>query len=128
MRGVGAQRRSIERSRVDVHADPGSHDIGKRDADEQCQRGEDLEIDHRLDADPTDFLDVASADDAMHHDAEHDRRDEHRDQLDEGIAEWLERLGEARRQAAGDDAKDQGNYDLAEQRAQKRAHGSSFSP
>src|SRR6516165_1271918 len=127
MRGVGAQRRSIERSRVDVHADPGSQDIRKRDADEQCQRGEDLEIDHRLDADPTDFLDVASADDSMHYNAEHDRRDEHRDQLDEGIAEWPERLGEARRYDANDDAKDQGDDDLAEQRAQKRAHSSSSS-
>ncbi len=69
-------------------------DVGQRDAKRQRHRCQDLEIDHRLDADPTDFLQIAGAGDAVDHDTEDDRRDQHLDQLDETVAKRFQLRGE----------------------------------
>ena len=58
------------------------------------ERGHDLEVEQRLEADAADLLHVLHAGDAVHDRAEDDRRDEHLDQLDEGVAERLHRLAQ----------------------------------
>ena len=49
-----------------------------------------MEADQRLDAHAPDTLEVAGAGNAMHDDAEHQHRDDHIDELNEGVAEGLE--------------------------------------
>jgi hypothetical protein len=69
-------------------------------------------IEQRLEADPPDFLHVAHpgyADDDGHED---DRSDQHADDLDEGIAEWLHLDGEAGRNQTKQDAQGDGNQHL----------------
>ncbi len=82
--------------------------------DDQRDRGHDLEIDQRLDADPADLLEIAGAGDAVHHDAEHDRRDDHRDQLEEGVAEDLQLDGEIGHRHAEHDPEQQRHQNLYE--------------
>jgi hypothetical protein len=76
--------------RIDVHADARLEDEGEQQAERQRDGGHDLEVDQRLDADAADALQVAGAGDAVHHDAEHQHRDDHLDQLDEAVAQRLE--------------------------------------
>ncbi len=70
-------------------------------------------IGQRLDADPADLLEVAGAGNAVHDDTEHDRRHDHRDQLEEGVAQDLEADGKVGNGDAENDAEDQGRKDLA---------------
>jgi len=49
-------------------------------------------------------------------DAEHDRRDDHRDELEKAIAEYLEALREVRRIDADQNAEDRGDQDLEKER------------
>ena len=112
--GICRHRGGVQRARVDVHADAGLERIGQDDADQQGEGGDDLEVDHRLDADPADLLQVAGLRDAQHDDAEHDRGDDHLDQLDEPVAKRLQRLGEIRPYGADDDAQYKGHDDLEE--------------
>ena len=91
--GIGVERLGIECRWIDVHAVAGTEQIGEQQADDQRHRGHHLEIDQRLDADPSDLLEVAGACDAVHDDAEHDRRDDHGNQLQEGVAENLQADG-----------------------------------
>jgi hypothetical protein len=91
-------------------------DVGQDEADHQCDRRHGLEIDQRLDADPSDLFQVAGAGDAMDHDAEHDRRHDHRDQLQEGVAEDLEADREIGCRHAEYDPQQQRHQDLDKQR------------
>ena len=59
-------------------------------SDHQCEGGDDLEIDQRLDADAADFLGILDMRYAGYHGAEDDRRDHHLDQFDEAVAERLD--------------------------------------
>ena len=81
---------------VDVHAGAGLQGVGDDQADDERQRRNHLEIDQRLEADAADLLHVLHAGDAMHDGAEDDRRDDHLDRLDEGIAQRLHLLAELR--------------------------------
>ena len=99
---------------VDVHAVARAEQVCQKQADDQRDRGHHLEIDQRLDADPADFLEVAGARDAVHHDAEHDRSDNHRNQLQKGVAENLEPDGEIRHGHAKRNPQQQGRQDLNE--------------
>ncbi|KAG5734366.1 hypothetical protein E4T56_gene17866, partial [Termitomyces sp. T112] len=93
--GIGVERFGIERGRIDVHAVP--------------------RAEYRLDADPADLLALAGAGNAVHDDTEHDRRHDHRDQLEEGVAQDLEADGKVGNGHAENDAEDQGRKDLDEQ-------------
>ena len=72
----------------------------------------DLEVDQRLDTDPADFLHILHAGDAMHDGAENDRRDQHLDQLDEGIAERLHRCADLGVEVPEQDAEHDRHEDL----------------
>ncbi|MCY1237543.1 hypothetical protein D9M72_502450 [compost metagenome] len=111
--------RRIQRARIHVHADAGLEHISQEDAQRQRDGGDDLEVHHRLDADAADLLQLAGAADAGHHHAEHDRADQHLDQLDKGVAERLELGGEFGKGKAECGADHQGDQHLAEQRAGK---------
>jgi len=50
----------------------------------------------------------------MHHDAEHDRSDDHRNQLQKGVAEDLEPDGKIRRRHAEHNPEQQRRQDLNE--------------
>ncbi len=119
---IGGHRLRIERTRIDVHADAGSERVREHDAETKRNGGDDLEVDDGFHADAADLAQVACADDAMHHDAEHERRDRHLDELDEGIAERLERYGKAGPQDPDHDAEHERNDHLAEQRLQEVWH------
>ncbi len=51
----------------------------------------------------------------MHHDAEHQHRDDHLDQLDEAVAQRLELDGEVREEQARHDAEHQRDDHLTEE-------------
>ncbi|MNX95806.1 hypothetical protein D3C86_1280960 [compost metagenome] len=111
---IGRHGRDIERARVHVHARAGLEHVGQHDAQRQCDGGDDLEVDHRLDADPAHLLQLAGAADAGHHHAEHDGANQHLDQLDEGIAKWLELGGELGKAEPEQGAEHQRDQYLAE--------------
>ncbi|MGY4357661.1 hypothetical protein ACVW0J_004154 [Bradyrhizobium sp. i1.7.7] len=118
--GIGVERLGVERRGIDVHAVAGTEEIGEQQTDHEGDRRHHLEIDQRLDADPADLLEVAGTGNAVHDDAEHDRGHDHRDQLQEGVAEDLEPDGEVRNGHPQDDAKHQRGEDLDEQRGVER--------
>jgi hypothetical protein len=94
--------------------------IGEYQADHQRNRRHYLEIDQRLDADPPDLFEVAGARDAMHDDAEHDRRDDHGDQLQEGVAENFQADGKIGNSHSQHNPEQEGNENLNKQRCIKR--------
>ena len=89
-------RPGVERLDVDVHVAAGLQGVHHDQADDQRNRGQHLEVDQRLEADASDLFHVLHAGDAMHDGAEDDRRDDHLDHLDEGVAERLHLLAEIR--------------------------------
>ena len=109
---VGGDALGVERVGVDVHADAGLPDVDDHEADDQRDRGHDLEVDQRLDPDPADLLHVLHAGDAVHHGAEDDRGDQHLDQLDEGVAERLHAGAELGVEVPEQDAQHDGAQDL----------------
>src|SRR6266852_2574208 len=112
--GKGTERLGVQRRGIDVHAVARPEQVGEQQTDDQRDRGHDLEIDQRLDADPADFLEVAGARDAVHHDAEHDRSDDHRNQLQKGVAQDLELDGKIRHRHAECYSQQQSRQDLNE--------------
>ncbi len=119
--GVGVEARRVELGGVDVHARAGREHEADQQPEAERQRRHRLEIDERLHADPADLLEIAGAGDAMHDHAEHDRRDDHGDQFQEGVAEDFELHREVRRDDAEHDAEDQRGDNLVEQRAERGA-------
>ena len=89
-------------------------EIGQRDAQQQRDGRDHFEIDHGLEPDATDLLEVACTRDSQHDDAKDDRRDKHLDQLDESIAERLQARPELGIEHPDCDADDQRDDDLAE--------------
>ena len=113
---VGGHRRGIERIGVDVHADTRLEGVGQRDADQEGEGRQDLEIEDRLDADPPHLLEVTGARDAEHHHAEDEWRNDHLDELDEAVAEGLQGDGKVGCRDPEDDPQDQRHEHLPEQR------------
>ena len=85
----------------------GREQKSQQQADSERDRRHDFEIDQRLEADPADFFQIAGAGDAVHDDAEYDRRDDHLNELEERVTEDFQRNGEIRRRHAEDDAENQ---------------------
>ena len=73
---------------IDVHAGPGLQQVDRGEPEDKRYRGQHLEIDQRLERDPTDLGHAGHTSNAVHHRAEDDGRDQHADRLDEGVAEW----------------------------------------
>ena len=107
LRHEALDRLGVERLDVDVHAGAGLQGIHDDEADDQRDGRQHLEVDQRLEADAADLFHVLHAGDAMHDRAENNRRDDHLDHLDEGVAERLHLLADlgiemSKRNADGD--------------------------
>jgi hypothetical protein len=89
--GPGVQGRG-----VDVQPPARLDHIGDDQAEDQSQRREDEEIGEGLGRHPPDLAQIAHARDAGHDGQEDHRRDDHLHQLDEGVAQRLQRLAELR--------------------------------
>jgi len=99
---------------VGATADAGGE--GKHQADDQGQGRQHFEVDHRLQADTPDLLQIAGAGNAADHNAEHDQADEHLDQLDEAITQGFELQGQVGEAQAADHAKGEAEHNLEENR------------
>ena len=94
----------------------GSENERHREAKRERDGGHDLEIDQRLHANTPDLAQIARARDAVHHHAEDDGADDHRNKFQEGVAEHLETNGEIGRGDAERYAKRERGDDLREKR------------
>jgi hypothetical protein len=92
----------VERGRIYVHAAAGLDDVGDDQADTERERGDDFEVEERLDANAAELAEVAYARDANDNGEEDDRGDHHPDEFDEAVAEWLEEVGGVRPHEAND--------------------------
>jgi hypothetical protein len=81
----------IERRRIDVEPFAGSDDVADDEADGERQGREGQEIGHGLEPDPAERLQITHAGNAGDDGEEDDRGDDHLDQLDEAVAERLQR-------------------------------------
>ena len=72
-----------------MHPGAGLEQIDGNKPDDKGDRGQHFKIDQRLQGDAADFRHVGHAGDAVHDGAEDDRRNEHADCLDKGIAKRL---------------------------------------
>ncbi|MNV00484.1 hypothetical protein D3C71_906460 [compost metagenome] len=109
---VAVDRRLVQAGRIDVHAGARLHHVRHHQADHQCQRGEEDEIDHRLGEDAAHGTQVGHAGDAGDDGQEDHRGDDHLHQLDEGITQRLERFGEGRLEVAEQHAQGDGQQHL----------------
>ena len=80
---------------IDVHPAPGLPQIDGDKPDNQSDRRQHLEIDDRFESDAPDPRHIRHARDAVNHRAKDDWRDQHADQLDEGVSERLHAHAEA---------------------------------
>ena len=103
-RDVARHRLGVERRRVDVEPGAGLRQLAHDQADGEGQRRNNLKIHQRLDADPADLRHVPHRGDAVHHGAENDRADHHLDELDERVAQRLQRCAGLRMEVADADA------------------------
>ncbi len=97
---VGRHGLGVEAGRVDIHARARMDDIGDDQADDQGQGREHQEIHEGLEGHAADLVQVAHAGDACDYGQEDHRRDDHLHQLDEAIAQRLERLAQRRPEVA----------------------------
>ena len=93
----------------------GKHE-SQNEADHQRDSGHDLEIDKRFDPDATNLLEIAGAGDTVHHDAKHDRRDDHGDEFEKAITQDLQAGRKIGCHDADHDAEQQRDQDLDKQR------------
>jgi hypothetical protein len=77
----------IQRGHVHVETAARLYDVAHHHAHQQRQSGNDLKVQERLSANPADFLQILHAGDAGNDGAKDDQRDNHRDQLDERVAQ-----------------------------------------
>ena len=105
---------------VDVHARTGLHHVGHHQPHHQRQGGEEQEVRHGLAEDAAHGGELRHARDAGHDGQEDDRSDDHLHQLDEGIAQRLERFAIGRLKVAQQHAQDDGEHHLKVQLPVKR--------
>src|SRR5580692_5802531 len=65
------------------------NEIANDQADEQCQRGDEFEVEQRLTADAADLPDILHAGDAGYDGAKNDQGNDHSDEPDESIPQRL---------------------------------------
>jgi hypothetical protein len=83
-----------------------------QEPDRQRQRRHRLEIEERLHPDASHLLEVLHRGDAVHHGAEDHRGDHHLDELDEAVAERLQRLAGVGKKMPDQDADGDRDQDL----------------
>ena len=126
--GVALRDLGVESGGVNVEAHAGLEPVHHHEADDERERGDDLEVEQRLDAHAPQLLHVLHGGDAVDDGAEDDGRNHHLDQLDEGVAQRLERLAEVRVTPADHDAERDGQEHLhVEDAIPGRARGGSES-
>ena len=91
---VRIDHRRIEFADVDIHAGARLQDVDGEQANDQRHRGHHLEINEGLDRDPANPRHVRHVRDAGDYRAENNRRNQHADELDEGVAERTHLHGE----------------------------------
>ena len=89
---VALHRRLVQVGHVDVHARAGLHHVGHHQAHHQGQRGEEQKVRHGLAEHAAHGGELRHARDAGHDGQKNHRGDDHLDQLDERVAQRLERL------------------------------------
>ena len=102
--GVAGDRRGVQGRRIDVHASAGLQQIHSEQAKQQRKGGHHFEVKQRLRADAAYLLQVAHLCDAGHHTGKDDRRQRHANELDEAIAQRLERRTAVRKEDTHDHA------------------------
>src|SRR6202030_4429375 len=98
-------------------------DMDGRIADEHGERGDDFEVDERLDAETADFLQVGVAGDAHHENAEEQRRDDDLDEAQKDGAEELQVHRDGGPVVAKLGASEKADEDPSRQRAAGRGVG-----
>ncbi|MNE45028.1 hypothetical protein D3C80_1392930 [compost metagenome] len=115
-RGVLAEARRAQRGRVDVHAHARLEHMHGHQADYQADHRQHQEQQQRLAHQAPQRALVGHAGNAGDDGAEHHRRDHHLDQLDEGIAQRLQRHGLLGPEVADQYTQQHGAEDLKVQR------------
>jgi hypothetical protein len=87
-----------------VHPRPRFEQVDADQSDDQCNGGQHLEVKQRLETDAADAFEALHAGDAADHGAENDRRDEHLDQLDEGVTQGFHLFAQRRAEMPENDA------------------------
>jgi hypothetical protein len=118
--GEVPERLGVQARGIDIHAVTGAERVGQEQSDHQRDRGHHLEIDQRFDADPTDFLQIAGARNSVHDNTEHDRRDDHGNQLQERVAQNLQADGKIGNGHSEYDSEHKGGQHLNKQRGVDR--------
>ena len=112
LRRIALNRGRVDRAGIDVHAGAGPPNVDEEEPDDQCQRCNDFEVDECFDRDPADPFQVFHPHDPVHDRAEDDRRDQHPDDFDEGVAQRLHAHGKPRIEVAEQDAGENRGPDL----------------
>ncbi|VXC76978.1 conserved hypothetical protein [Sphingomonas sp. 8AM] len=102
--GIIGDRAGIERGGIDVHPCPRLDDIGDDHPDDQRERGEEQEIAECLASDAPDGAQLAEPGDSADQSQEDHGGDHHLDQLDEPVAERLQRRAKLRVEVSDDRA------------------------
>jgi hypothetical protein len=88
---------------------PGRTTFNNHQAEYERDRREDLEVDERLQPDTPDAFEVRHPGDPGHHGAEDDGRYDHQDEVDERLADRLQRLTRLGEEVADEYAQDDPN-------------------
>src|SRR5476651_578964 len=88
---VGRDFGGVQGSHVDVHAGARLHDVNHDQTDQQGDGGNNFEVQQRVATGFANRFHALHASDAADNGAEDDRGDDHFDQLDEAVTQWLER-------------------------------------
>ena len=86
--GALVRQRGLGGSLRQLHARARPHQVHRRQAQEQRERGDDFEVDDGLQADAAHALEIAAAGDAVDQRAEDQRRDDGADQPQKDGADW----------------------------------------
>ncbi|MNT14495.1 hypothetical protein D3C72_1495040 [compost metagenome] len=114
----------VQVGRVDVHARARLHHVGNDQADHQGQGGKGQKVRHGLAEHAAHGAELRHARDAGHDGQKDHRRDDHLDQLDEGIAEGLHGSAVGGLEMAQQNPEDDGDHHLKIQLPIKRQpHG-----
>lgn len=87
---VGSDFRGVQGGNVDVHAGARLHNVNHDQADQQGDGRYDFEVQQRVAAGFADRFHALHASDAADNGAEDDGGDDHFDQLDKAVTQWLE--------------------------------------
>ncbi|MNE07948.1 hypothetical protein D3C80_1005890 [compost metagenome] len=114
---------AVERGRIDVHAGTRLQQVADNEADDQGQRREGQEVEHRLAGNASNLLEIRHAGNTGGDSQEDHRCDDHLDELDERVAERLQAGAEIRPEMADQHADDDSGQYLNIKLAVQRQRG-----